>query len=99
MKNIIFFALAVLTTTIFSSCFEDMKPVEYKVTVLWETSTPILLQPLRAFKTLTESGDTVEAVVREDVVLNNKLPYKAIMSKKVTDHYGYIEKAVSEEKK
>lgn len=98
MKKLFFVLLAVLTATIFSSC-EEMKSNNYKVTILWETDAPMIIQPNRVFKALTESGDTVLTVVREDVVLNNKLPYKAIMAKNLTARFGYVEKSVPEDKK
>jgi len=87
MKTIIF--LFVLSGLIFASCSD---PITYDVTIVRQVESDYpIADPIRnLFMAVTPSGDSVKVIVREDVVLNNRLPYKAKMEKNTIVRYGYV---------
>ena len=81
--------LVIISTAIFSCSYE----VGMKVVVIEKTAQTKLGAMIGAFptyKAVTVSGDTVIVTVPEKFRLNNKLPYKATMSKNEAQKIGRI---------
>lgn len=92
MKKLFF--LIVASLALFMTSCSSFSTREYEVTVVEKSDDFFSAFAVSAltYKVVTASGDTSEAVLRQDVVLNNKLPFKAVMKKGDAERYGYIDK-------
>lgn len=90
----LFLSIAFLSILL-SSC-NDNKP-EYDVTVIGKDASIAakfakFMDRKDSYLAITLSGDTIPVRIREELILNNKLPFKAIMKKASDEETGFISK-------
>ncbi len=70
-------------------------PKTYDVTVIGRsvgvvTATQKAIVGIQSFDAITTSGDTVQVNIDEKILLENTIPFQAIMKKRDTERFGQI---------
>ncbi len=90
------FLLIPMATLLFACFFTSCSSVSYKVTVLAKDST-FLVKAITGTPmvfVVTESDDTLLARISDEILLNNKMPFKALMDKTNGSKVGRITRTI-----
>lgn len=91
MKKLII-CLVVIVTVALSAC--NSTGTSYEVTVVKNEGFDQILGWNKAV-VVTENGDSIEVLIDEALLLNNKLPFTAMMGKNELGRFGYVKDSTS----